>query len=95
MEDDLRLKRVVGLKYDKEQNGVPRVILKASGEHAEKIIKKGRKISPHKEIKDEQLLKQLYKLPVDAEIGSELFELVAMLLVHVYSMDAKYGEKIK
>lgn len=93
-EEDHQLKKVVGLKYDREQSGVPRVILKAAGQQAEQVLKKGRRISPHKEIKDEQLLKQLYRLPVDAEIGPELFELVAMLLVHVYSIDDKYGEKI-
>ena len=94
-DDEKTVRRVVGLKYDKELNGVPKVILKGSGHHADKIIEKGRQISPHKEIQDEQLLNQLYRLPVDAEIGRELFELVAMLLVHVYSIDDKYGEELK
>ncbi|MEJ1366702.1 MAG: EscU/YscU/HrcU family type III secretion system export apparatus switch protein [Candidatus Sedimenticola sp. (ex Thyasira tokunagai)] len=85
-------KRVVGLKYEKEQ-GIPRVILKGYGYQAEEIITKGKTISNKKVIEDEKLLKQLYKLPIDAEIGAELFELVAILLVHVYGIDELTGER--
>ncbi len=89
--EEIGPKRVVGLKYEKDE-GVPRVILKGSGYQAEEIIAKGKKLAPQKVIHDEQLLTQLYKLPVDAEIGPELFELVAILLVHVYGIDDQTGE---
>jgi type III secretion system FlhB-like substrate exporter len=35
------------------------------------------------------LLEQLYKLPMDAQIGPELFHLVASLLAHVFAVEAK------
>ncbi len=90
--EDNEPKRVVGIKYKKEKGEIPRVIVKGSGAQADKIIEKGRKLSPKKVIQDEQLLRQVYKLPVDAEIGRELFELVAILLIHIYSIDEKNGE---
>jgi flagellar biosynthesis protein len=78
--------RVVGLKYDPEQ-GLPRVILKGGGKLAEEILTKGKQLDGPPLVKDEQLLEALYRLPVDGEIGPELFDLVAALLVHVFAVD--------
>jgi type III secretion system FlhB-like substrate exporter len=78
--------KVVGLKYDPEQ-GLPRVILKGSGKLAEEIIAAGKQIEGQPLITDEHLLEALYCLPVDGEIGRELFDLVAALLVHVFAID--------
>jgi type III secretion system FlhB-like substrate exporter len=83
--------KVVGLKYEPGQ-GLPRVILKGSGTLAEEIIKAGKQIENQPLIKDEQLLEALYRLPVDGEIGRELFDLVAALLVHVYAIDEMVKE---
>jgi type III secretion system FlhB-like substrate exporter len=83
--------KVVGLKYEPGQ-GLPRVILKGSGTLAEEIIKAGKQIENQPLVKDEQLLEALYRLPVDGEIGRELFDLVAALLVHVYAIDEMVKE---
>lgn len=80
--------RVVGIKYEPEE-GLPRVILKGSGEQAREIISHGRRLQDLPIVEDKKLLEQLYRLPMDAEIGPELYELVAALLVHVYAVGAK------
>jgi type III secretion system FlhB-like substrate exporter len=78
--------KVVGLKYEPEQ-GLPRVILKGSGKLAKEIIAAGERMDGPPLVKDERLLEALYRLPVEGEIGHELFELVAALLVHVFAID--------
>lgn len=79
-------RKVVGLEYDPEQ-GLPRVILKGGGKLAEEIIAAGKRMDGPPLVKDERLLEALYRLPIDGEIGPELFELVAALLVHVFAID--------
>jgi len=87
------LKKVVGIKYDLE-DGLPRVILKGAGHFADEILKKGESVKGRPlVVEDEKLVNQLYRLPVDADIRPELFELVATVLAHLYSVEAKYGEK--
>lgn len=82
--------RVVGIKYETGK-GLPRVILKGCGEKAREIIDYGRRTNGPPLVEDEKLLEQLYRLPMDAEIGPELYELVAALLVHVYAIEEKAG----
>ena len=78
--------KVVGLKYEPDL-GLPRVILKGGGKLAEEIIAAGERMDGPPLVKDERLLEALYRLPVEGEIGPELFELVAALLVHVFAID--------
>ncbi|MCU7815194.1 MAG: EscU/YscU/HrcU family type III secretion system export apparatus switch protein [Candidatus Thiodiazotropha sp. (ex Rostrolucina anterorostrata)] len=78
--------KVVGLKYEPQQ-GLPKVILKGSGKLAEEIITAGKQMDGPSLVKDERLLEALYRLPIEGEIGPELFELVAALLVHVFAID--------
>ena len=89
VEKDKALERVVGLKYEPGKS-LPRVILKGSGVQAREIIDYGKRIGGPPLIEDKKLLDQLYQLPMDAEIGPELFELVAAILVHVYTI----GERV-
>lgn len=80
-------KQVVGLKYDVGER-LPQVILKGSGKIADEILRKRDLVTGPPVIKDAQLAQQLYRLPMDAEIGPELFHLVATLLAHVFAVDA-------
>lgn len=79
--------KIVGLKYTKGE-GLPKVIVKGSGKRAEEILSARGSEGPIV-VKDKKLAEQLYRLPIDAEIGRDLFELVAILLVHVYSLDSR------
>jgi flagellar biosynthesis protein len=95
MKNETGIKQVVGLKYEIGE-GLPKVILKGSGRLADEIIRHRDAINGPPVVKDEKLAKELFKLPVDGEIGPELFELVAILLVHVYAIDEKLShDKLK
>ena len=75
--------------------GLPRVVLKGSGRLADEIVEAGRRQRPALPlVEDELLLDALYRLPTDAEIGRDLFELVAALLAHVYAVDAHRQEEM-
>jgi type III secretion system FlhB-like substrate exporter len=85
--------KLVGLKYEPTE-GLPQVILKASGELAEEVLRqRTRALHAAPVVKNEALLEQLYRLPVDGRIGPELFQVVAILLAHVLSIDAKAKAK--
>ena len=85
------LKKVVGLKYETGQ-GLPEVIVKGSGEAAEEILRRGAALGGPPVVRDAALVDQLYRLPMDAPIGPELFELVATLLAHVFSLEPQTAQ---
>ena len=87
MNDETDLLRVVGLKYEPGE-GLPQLIFKASGEHAEEVLLR-RRHSAHAApvMKNEALLAQLYRLPIDGQIGPELYRAVAVLLAHVFEVE--------
>jgi type III secretion system FlhB-like substrate exporter len=81
--------KVVGLKYEPGE-GVPTVILKGSGETADSIIELAKKIKGPEIVEDKELLKKLYRMPIDAEISPELYDLVALVLAHVFTVEDKF-----
>lgn len=86
-------KRVVGLRYEPEQ-GLPKVVLKGCGPLAEEILQRRDPGRRPPVVKNEALLEQLYRLPIEAEIGPELYRLVAIILVHVFAVEeVMKGEK--
>jgi len=86
--DQRRPRRVVGLGYEPE-HGVPRVMLKAAGSSAEEIIWNSQRGSGPSIVKNPALLESLFRLPVDADIPPELFEVIAIILVHVAAVDSE------
>jgi type III secretion system FlhB-like substrate exporter len=85
--------KVVGLSYEPD-DGLPRIILKGNGKTADAIIKSAKSGNNGPEIvQDKELLKKLYRLPIDAEIGPELFHLVAMILAHIFAIEEKMKRK--
>jgi len=82
------IKKVVGLKYDPGE-GVPQVVVKGSGPAAEEILRRQDAAGSPPIVQDGALATQLYRLPMDAAIGPELFELVAALLAHVFSLEQR------
>jgi len=81
------LLRVVGLKYEPAE-GLPQLIFKASGEHAEEVLLRRRHAAHAAPVmRNEALLEQLYRLPVDGRIGPELYRAVAVLLAHVFEVE--------
>lgn len=84
-------KKVVGLQYEPGV-GLPQVILKGSGYLAEEILRQRNPVNGPQVIQDKELLDKLYRLPMDAEIGPDLFHLVAVLLAHVFAIEEKMKE---
>lgn len=82
------LKKVVGLKYEPGE-GLPQVVVKGSGPAAEEILRRQDAAGGPPIVQDGALAAQLYRLPMDAAIGPELFELVAALLAHVFSLEQR------
>ncbi|HEX9812070.1 MAG TPA: EscU/YscU/HrcU family type III secretion system export apparatus switch protein [Burkholderiales bacterium] len=86
--EDAKPKQVVGLKYEIGE-GLPRVILKGSGRIAEEILLRRSLINGPPVVENAELAQQLCRLPIDAEIGPELFHLVATVLAHVFAVEEK------
>ena len=55
------------------------------------IIKKEftKKNESYRIVEDKELVGKLFRLPTESEISPDLYELVALLLVHVYRIEAK------
>lgn len=87
-------KKVVGLSYDQDL-GLPKVVLKGVGNVAEQIEREFGKINgSHRIVEDTELLDKLFRLPTDSEISADLYELVAILLVHVYAIEQRIKEML-
>jgi flagellar biosynthesis protein len=80
------MRKVVGLKYEPGE-GSPQVIVKGSGPASDEILRRAALPGGPPVVDDPGLAEQLYKLPMDARIGPELYELVAMLLAHVFQLE--------
>lgn len=85
-------KKVVGIAYEPGK-GLPRVVVKGNGPMAEQILRNRDPVEGPALVKDPLLLQQLYRLPMDAEIGPELFQLVAALLAHVFAVEQRLKEE--
>ena len=86
--------RVVGVSYDLE-DAAPTVILKGAGAEARAILDRARQSTDVAVVKDPQLVHELYRLPLDAPIGRELFPVMAALLAHVFHLDALQADGSK
>lgn len=78
-------KKNLGLAI-KSENDIPYVVFKGYGVYADYYEKEfKRKRAASRVVKDKDLLDKLSKLPVASEISPELYQVVAILLVYVYS----------
>lgn len=88
MKEPSKIKKVVGLEYSLG-SGLPQITLKGAGHLADELLLRRDKLGQPKVIKDAALTEQLYRLPIDSQIGPELFRVVAVVLAHVLSINAK------
>lgn len=85
---DRRKKKAVALRYNTEQEQVPKVIAKGTGNVAENIIALAQEHGiPVKD--DPDLVEILSQLDIDEEIPPSLYVAVAELLAFVYSLNSK------
>jgi flagellar biosynthesis protein len=88
MSDRTTQQKVVGLAFE-ARDELPRVVVKGCGEAAERMLRERDWLHGPGVVKDPQLLEQLYRLPMDGTIGPELFQLVAILLTHVFAIEER------
>ena len=90
---DEKPQRVVGVSYELGELA-PTVVLKSAGAGAEAVLEAARRSreSPPV-IRDAALVDQLYRIPVDGEVGRELFPVMATLLAHVVQLDRYMDDK--
>ena len=83
-------KRVVGVSYAIEDDLAPRVVLKGAGTEADAVLARAQDEGV-RVVRDAKLVRELYRVPLDAPIGRELFPLMAALLAHVMRIDIEEG----
>ncbi|WP_258359852.1 EscU/YscU/HrcU family type III secretion system export apparatus switch protein [Moorella sulfitireducens] len=86
MKEQEGLKKAVALRYNSEQDNAPRVVASGRGAIAEKIITTAReaRVPVHR---DTHLAEMLTGLDIGSEIPVELYQMVAEILVFIYSLD--------
>lgn len=89
-DNDKRIKQAIALEYDPEDIA-PRVIATGKGKLAERIVEEAAKVNVPVHT-DEKLAKTLSMLDVGDAIPSELYEVVAEILVFVDAMDKIKGK---
>lgn len=75
----------VALKYDRENDGAPRVVAKGLRFKAEKILEIAKEAGVPI-MKNVPLANALYRIDVGAEIPEELYDAVAEVLNFVYAL---------
>ena len=84
-------KRVVGVSCEIGDTA-PIVVLKGSGEAADAVLEAARDEEELLVVRASALVDQLYRVPIDAPIGRELYPVMAVLLAHVLLADRKVKE---
>lgn len=86
-----KIKEAAAIKYSPLTNNAPEIVALGKGEIAEKIIEKAEE-SNIPLYEDAALAHTLNYLRVGDEIPSELYEIVAEILVFVSSLDNSYED---
>ena len=89
---DGKPQRVVGVSYELGALA-PTVVLKGAGAEARAVLDTARRSTAAPPVvRDPGLVDQLYRIPIDAPIGRELFPVMATLLAHVVQLDRHMQE---
>jgi type III secretion system FlhB-like substrate exporter len=81
------LQRVVGVSYELGDLA-PVVVLKSAGAGAAAVLDTAKRAADAPPIvRDAALVDQLYRIPIDGDVGRELFPVMATLLAHVVTVD--------
>lgn len=85
------VKEAIAIRYTPEEDRAPKIVAAGKGEAAEKILRTARE-SGVPVYNNPDLAHTLGKLSIGTDIPSELYEVVAGILVFVSSLDKKYGD---
>ncbi|AKX93762.1 flagellar biosynthetic protein FlhB [Moorella thermoacetica] len=94
MKERERIRKAVALRYNSEEDKAPRVVASGRGAIADKIITAAKEagVPIHR---DTHLAEMLAGLDVGSEIPVELYQMVAEILVFIYSLDQSRGKSGK
>jgi flagellar biosynthesis protein len=81
-------KKAVALEYNAEKSNAPRITAKGAGIIAEKIIEKAKE-NDVPIYYDKALVETLNSMQLGEEIPSELYEVVAEILVYIANLDMR------
>ena len=81
----------VALRYRANQDGAPRVVAQGRGLLAERILEIAEEHGVPV-VEDRLLVEALAQLELGAEIPEALYQVVAEVLVFIYSLDRRRGE---
>ncbi|PLX68183.1 MAG: flagellar biosynthesis protein FlhB [Denitrovibrio sp.] len=84
-------KKAAAIRYDTEQDKVPKLVAKGQGIIADKIIAKAKEHDVHIK-EDEDLVEALSTLDLFDDIPEELYKVVAFLLAELYKINGKLKE---
>lgn len=90
--DKKKIKEAAALKYSSQAGSAPEIVALGKGEIAEKIIEKARQ-NDVPLYEDALLAHTLNYLQIGDEIPSELYEVVAQIMVFVSQLDNSYEQK--
>ena len=91
--NEQRPRKAVALLYDKQKGTAPKVVASGTNLTAERIIAAAEEAGVHIK-EDPDLVELLAKIPVGEEIPAELYQTIAELLAFVYSVNARFKEKL-
>ncbi|MBU0599631.1 EscU/YscU/HrcU family type III secretion system export apparatus switch protein [bacterium] len=92
-EEDLKYKKAAALKYKREKDQAPVIVAKGRGIVAQRIVEIAKEC--HIPIyEDHDLTEALSLLDINKEIPEELYQVVAEVLVFVYSLNQKWKKGI-
>jgi len=83
-------KKAVALKYDTQQNSVPKVAATGKGLTAENIIQKAKE-NDVPVMEDSSLVELLGQLDINQTIPEELYQAVAEVFAFIYKTDQTMG----
>ena len=88
-----KIREAAALRYSPSKGGAPEIVALGRGETAERIIAKAKE-SNVPLYEDANLAHTLNYMKIGAEIPSELYEVVAQVLVFVSKLDDSFGDSI-
>ncbi|GFN23747.1 MAG: EscU/YscU/HrcU family type III secretion system export apparatus switch protein [Thermoanaerobacteraceae bacterium] len=88
MKQEDKVKKAVALRYEENEDPAPQVVASGRGPVAERIIETAQKsgVPIHR---DPDLAEMLSTLDIGTQIPPELYQVVAEVLVFIYSLDQK------
>lgn len=91
-EEDIKYKKAAALKYDREKDRAPKLVAKGRGIVAQRIVEIAKEHNvPVYE--DHDLAEALNLLDINKEIPEELYQIVAEVLVFIYSLNKKWKKE--